>query len=266
MEPGKSRISLIPTSITLPHSRAIGREDSFARKFHLSATLMAELINHARPILRAVPIESAKLLRAHPRIHLVAEQKMTKFVRLFLLTSATLLSLSSTLLSQTPPPASPKLKDEMRMPWQRSDENFLRLWLVAGPFLGGLDTDCLSVQAGKAATQPTDGLELKRADGTSFKWHSQKSWDDVVTFNDLQGSDDASMACAFTKVTRTTAGKALLSVGSGDGIRVWLNGALVLSKDGLRSLTPDEDQVEVDMNAGDNALLVKVAATRPFCA
>lgn len=190
---------------------------------------------------------------------------MTRLVRLFLLTAATLLSLSSTLLSQTPPPASPKLKDEMRMPWHRSDENFLRLWLVAGPFPGGLETDCLSVQAGKAATQPTDGLELKRADGTSFKWHAQKSWDDVVTFNDLQGSDDASIACAFTKVTRTTAGKALLSVGSGDGIRVWLNGTLALSKDGIRSLTPDEDQIEVDMNAGENILLVKVSALKSFC-
>jgi len=152
------------------------------------------------------------------------------------------------------------------MPWQRSDENFLRLWLVAGPFPGGLETNCLSGQGGDASTLPTDGLEQKRADGTTVKWHSQKSWDDVLHFDDLPDPKDGAIACAFLKVNRPAAGKALLSIGSGDGIRVWLNGKLVLSKDDVRSLTPDEDQVEVDMNAGDNALLVKVAATRPFCA
>ena len=101
---------------------------------------------------------------------------MTKLVQLSLLSATTLLSLSPTLLSQTPPPSSPKLKDEVRMPWHRSDENFLRLWLVAGPFPGGLDTDCLSGQGGQASAQPSDGLEQKRADGTTVKWHSQKSW------------------------------------------------------------------------------------------
>jgi len=152
------------------------------------------------------------------------------------------------------------------MPWHRSEENFLRLWLVAGPFPCTLETDCLSAQNGEASIQPTDGLDQKRADGTSVKWHSQKSWGDVVAFDDLTGPKDDAVAYAFTKVSRAKAGKALLSVGSGDGIRVWLNGKLVLSKDGLRSLTPDENQVEVDMNAGDNALLVKVFAPSSFSA
>lgn len=190
---------------------------------------------------------------------------MTRIVRLSLLAASVMVCLSTALNAQTTP-TSTKLKDEMRMPWQRGDENFLRRWLVAGPFPGGLETDCLSGQRGEAAAQPADGLEQKRADGTNVKWHSQKSWNDVLGFDDLAGPKDAAIACAFTKVFRLAAGKALLSVGSGDGIRVWLNGKLVLSKDGLRSLTPDEDQLEVDMNAGENALLVKVSARRSFCA
>jgi enterochelin esterase-like enzyme len=154
----------------------------------------------------------------------------------------------------------------MRMPWQRGDRNFLRLWLVAGPFPGGLETDCLNGPGGEAGIQPTDSLEQKRADGTSVKWHSQKSWADVVGFDDLTGSKDGAVAYAFTKVPRSKAGKALLLVGSEDGIRVWLNGKLVLAKDGTRSLTPDEDRVELDMNAGENALLVKVFAPKSFSA
>jgi len=154
----------------------------------------------------------------------------------------------------------------MRMPWQRGERNFLRLWLVVGPFACGLEADCLSGPGGEAGIRATDGLEQKRADGTSVKWHSQKSWGDVVAFDDLTGPKDGAVAYAFTKVPRSKTGKALLSVGSEDGIRVWLNGKLVLNKDGLRSLTQDEDQIAVDMNAGENALLVKVSASRSFSA
>jgi dienelactone hydrolase len=152
------------------------------------------------------------------------------------------------------------------MPWQRGDGNFLRLWLVAGTFPCALETDCLSAQGGEAGIQATDGLEQKRADGTSVKWHSLKSWGDVVAFDDLTGPKDGSVAYAFTKVSRPKAGKVLLLAGSEDGIRVWLNGKPVLANDGLRSLTPDEDRVEVDMNAGDNTLLVKLSASRSFSA
>ena len=118
-------------------------------------------------------------------------------------------------LAQEPTPApKPKLKDEMRMPWTRGDENYIRLWLVAGPFPGNLGTECLSAQGGDASMQPTDGLEQKRADGTSVKWHPYKSWGDVVVFEDLSGPKDDAVAYAFAKVSRLKAGKALLSVGS----------------------------------------------------
>lgn len=175
-----------------------------------------------------------------------------------------ILCVSSVLPQEAPPASKPKLKDEMRMPWTRGDESFLRLWLVAGPFAGDLQTDCLSGQGGEAGLQPADGREQKRADGTTVKWHSQKSWSDVVAFEDLAEPKDGAVAYAFTSVFRPKSGKALLSVGSSDGIRVWLNGKLVLSRDGLRSDTPDEDQVDVDMNAGANSLLIKVSAQSTF--
>jgi dienelactone hydrolase len=98
------------------------------------------------------------------------------------------------------------------------------------------------------------------------KWHSQKSWGDDVFFDSSPDTKDGAIGYAFTKVTRPKAGKALLSVGSGNGIRVWLNGKLALLKDGLRTLTFDEDQVEVDMNAGENTLLVKASAGKSFSA
>ena len=185
-------------------------------------------------------------------------------IRFATFVSVTLFS-SCFVLAQVPP-AAPKLKDEMRMPWKRGEDTFLRLWLIAGPFPGEIETDYLNGQGGEAHLQPTNGQEQKRADGTTVRWHSQKSWGDDVTFDDMAGSAEPAVVYAYTKVSRPGAGKAMLSIGSADGIRLWLNGKLVLSRKDPRSITPDEDQVEVEMNAGENSLLVKVSAQSKFCA
>ncbi|MGA9119835.1 MAG: prolyl oligopeptidase family serine peptidase [Bacteroidota bacterium] len=168
-------------------------------------------------------------------------------------------------LAQSQPPAQ-KLKDEMRMPWKRGDDNYIRLWLIAGPFTGRLDTECISGEGGEARLQPTDGKEQKRADGTSVRWHPVKAWADEMTFDDLTGSREGAVGYAFTKVRRARAGSALLSTGNSAGIRAWVNGKLVLSRDGLRSCTPDEDQVEIPMGEGENSLLIKVPADGRFFA
>src|SRR6185369_12901290 len=82
---------------------------------------------------------------------------------------------------------------------------------------------------------------------------------------DIAGGDGA-VAYAFATVQRAAAGKAMLSIGSSDGIRVWLNGKSVLVRDAHRSLTPDEDSLELDFLKGANTLLIKAAATASFTA
>jgi|CZKI01.1.fsa_nt_gi dienelactone hydrolase len=146
----------------------------------------------------------------------------------------------------------------MRLPWARSNDRFIRSWLVAGAFPGGLNDDFLAAQGGEPAMVPTDRLETKYAGSTSVKWHPLTSWGDAVGLDFPGAARDGAVAYAFAKVTPRQAGKSLLSFGSDGGVRVWLNGKLVLSRDGQRTLAPDEDQVEVDLNAGDNSLLVKV--------
>lgn len=161
---------------------------------------------------------------------------------------------------------TPKLKDEMRMPWKRGEVDYLRLWLMAGPIPGSLDTDCIREHGGEAALQPTDSLEQKTPDGSSVRWHKQKAWGDEVAFDDSPGPRDGAVAYAFTKVQRAKTGSAVLSTGSLNGIRAWVNGVLVLSRDGLRSCTPDEDQTELTLKAGQNSLLIKIPADGRFYA
>jgi hypothetical protein len=158
-------------------------------------------------------------------------------------------------LAQDAGPPRPGLKDEMRMPWTRNDGRYIRRWLVVGAIPGTLDQDVLG---GEAGIQPSAGNEVKRPDGTVAKWQSTDSWVDAVGLEDLEGPKEGVVAYAFARVSRPKAGKALLAVGSDEGNRVWVNGTLVLARDGLRSFTPDEDQVEVDLDAGENAILIKV--------
>ena len=151
----------------------------------------------------------------------------------------------------------PKLKDEMRQPWQRGDTNFLRQWKIAGPFKCTLDTECLGAVPEGAARPTQEG---------DVQWRDLKSWDDSVSFEDFQGPLDGAVGFAFATVTRAREGKALLSFGSGGGARVWVNGKKVQGWDGARSLTPDEDQIEVDLLEGPNTLLVKAGAETAFTA
>jgi dienelactone hydrolase len=147
--------------------------------------------------------------------------------------------------------ASAKLKDEMRQPWTRGGTDFIRQWDIAGAFACDLYRDCLDDKGGEAIATSKSALD----------WKPLKTYSNFVGLDSATGPRDGAVAYAFANVVREKAGKALLSVGSVDGVRVWLNEKLVLSRDSSRSWTPDEDQLEVDLVAGDNAVLVK-AKTR----
>src|SRR6187401_3360452 len=112
------------------------------------------------------------------------------------------------------PPVSTRLKDEMRQPWQRSDENFLRWWLAAGPFKCTMEADCLGAAGTEGAQRPTDGMELKSTGGATANWHRINSYSDETRFDDLRGARGGAVGYAYRNLTRAKAGKAMLSVGS----------------------------------------------------
>ena len=172
-----------------------------------------------------------------------------------------LLASSTAVFGQEPKPAAPQLKNEMRMPWSRGDERFIRHWLVLGdiPFAaGGFEQDWLTEHGGEAAIKPAEKMTHRLPGGSTVAWRDVTSWGDATDLANGAGLKRDMLAYAYATVSRRAAGKALLSIGSDESIRVWLNGALVLDRRTRRPLTFDEDQVEVDMKAGDNALLVKL--------
>jgi dienelactone hydrolase len=156
----------------------------------------------------------------------------------------------------SPAPPAPKLRDEHRLPWSRSDEWYVKSWLVAGPFASAFDEDALG---GEAAARPK--ADQVARDGSGVKWKPLVSWGDAVGIDDTIGAtaDTKGVAYAFATLTRAEDGEALLAIGSDDDVRVFVNGAPVHEHRGRRPLVLDEDRVEVPLKKGENAILVKLA-------
>ena len=68
------------------------------------------------------------------------------------------------------------------------------------------------------------------------------------------------LVCAYAViyVKSPDARKALVSAGSDDGGKTWLNGKLILSVPGSRSAAPGQDRVAVELKAGWNEVVLKV--------
>ena len=162
---------------------------------------------------------------------------------------------------QPPPERKQTLKEQMRAPWSRSDERFIRRWLVLSEFPlagGGFDKDWLVEHGGEAAIRPAENMAHRLPDGSSIRWRAVTAWNDATDLAAGPGLKRDLVGYAATTVTRPAAGKALLSIGSDESIRVWVNGSQVLDRRARRQLTYDEDRVEVDLKAGGNAILVKL--------
>jgi len=131
---------------------------------------------------------------------------------------------------------------------------WLNRWLALGPLKApggkpGVETDYI----GEAAARPRAG---EQAAGLTWKALPPGTVRvDLAAALGMAANADAYLA---TYVYSSEARPARLLVGSDDGVKAWVNGQMVHSKDGGRMLRPDEDQVDVKLAAGWNLVLLKV--------
>jgi hypothetical protein len=74
----------------------------------------------------------------------------------------------------------------------------------------------------------------------------------------LGGENPNSVAYMRTRVKSPVKQEVLLYTGSDDGLKVWLNGKVVHATGGGRGMQIDTDKIKVTLDAGWNALLMKV--------
>jgi pimeloyl-ACP methyl ester carboxylesterase len=189
-----------------------------------------------------------------------AKQKVHRLV--IFLSSCILLLPLSIAFSQVNKLDGKNLEETMRNPWKPSNSVFLQDWLILGSIpiggIGEIDKDFLAGDGSEASVLPAEGQAAK-VSGSEFKWKAAKCKDIFDLNKFFQGGRTINaVAYAYTTVNRKEAGTVCFLLGSDDGVKVWLNGKLVHRTPAGRGLTLDEDGFVVDMNAGENHLLLKI--------
>jgi hypothetical protein len=139
--------------------------------------------------------------------------------------------------------------------------DYVSQWAVCGPFDNPNGDGAADVAYGPEKDM-AKGIDVNaKYDAIEGKasWTMSGTADGVLNFLPLfPGHTENVVAYAYVLVKSPKDMAAKLSVGSDDGVKVFLNGVEVHKNILARGLTKDEDSVDVKLKAGDNHLLCKV--------
>ncbi|MDZ4782498.1 MAG: PSD1 and planctomycete cytochrome C domain-containing protein [Planctomycetia bacterium] len=124
-------------------------------------------------------------------------------------------------------------------------------WNLLGPFTAAGTNEVFENDFG-----PETGVDL-----TATYGEDKKAWQKKPEFVDGQEHGlpgDLTTHYLYRTVNAPTARRVTLSLGSDDGIKLWINDDLLLTKSEVRLLAPDSDIVTVDLPAGESRILMKV--------
>jgi hypothetical protein len=134
----------------------------------------------------------------------------------------------------------------------------VKSWHVIGPFKWEDDSDWTEPFVG----EPDIDLDATYAHGNQYlKWRKCVTSDATGTVDlmGIVGQVERSFAYAYTEIDVPEAVEAQVRVGSDDGNVIWLNGMKIWENRVDRGSAMDQDIVDRRLNAGRNAILVKVS-------
>ena len=122
-------------------------------------------------------------------------------------------------------------------------------WYTTGP---------LKAQAFGDVLFPEKGVDLSAKSPTGEPlWMPRPQWRDGQP-QELPSAGGRASTYLFRTITTDKAAQASAGLGSDDGLEVWLNGKKLLSKDVARGVLPSDDTVILDLQQGENRLLLKI--------
>ena len=132
-----------------------------------------------------------------------------------------------------------------------NDAPALSPWFAVGPFAAGSPQEAFDKAFG-----PENGVDLKATfqDG-KLRWVEHADWADA-TVVPLTGENSAHYLHRTITVKSPRALQA--SLGSDDGIQVWLNGRRILANNAARAAAPDQEKARLWLRPGENRLLLKI--------
>ena len=139
------------------------------------------------------------------------------------------------------------------------DGNFIKDWLILGPFSGNdIDQDYLASVGGEANAAPKAGDIVKTAQSQTLTWSLYRSPEDVVDLLQVVGGHTNVTAYAFCHLQGERDLDTEILLGSDDGVAVWFNGKLVHKNDVAREVVADQDAFPMQVTKGKNRLLFKI--------
>ena len=153
-------------------------------------------------------------------------------------------------------------------------KKWLQNWLICGPFPNilaegvtdyrhdqttlGYYIDFLQKLGGEADVHPQEGQTLIWKDGENYQWKDWQSAQDYIDLTAVYKKNQGVVAYAACQVIADKVQEAVLALGSNDGIKAWLNGALIWDNHLPRGAERDQDWIRVSLKEGTNLLLLKI--------
>ncbi len=157
---------------------------------------------------------------------------------------------------------TPAIRDEARkiLETPKPFAGFITTWSVSGPYR----------QAGKGCQELFDIAFAPENPGEKAAWKHLAPPTDPALFwqADLlpTAGGDQCVVYVRTRVFCPKAQPVRLEIGSDDGNKLWINGALVHANNAMRPITPAADKAKAALKEGWNDFLVKVTQNNMGCA
>ena len=167
----------------------------------------------------------------------------------------------------------------LRASWDKAqdqaDDDALKDWHVIGAFPSPkpgavtlemktpVETDFAKRKDGSVDLKASYAAKAMAAGGSTktetLKWKSvAASKKGHVDLSAVCGAQEWCVAYAYTEVDEVHAREAVLSCGSDDGIKIWLNGEVVHTNEVGRGFSPRQDSAVVQLKSGTNRIVVKI--------
>ena len=121
------------------------------------------------------------------------------------------------------------------------------------------NSDWFADLGGAGSVRPAAGEKLT-IDGTKLTWKKLNAEDGLVDFMDGASSGDLDycIGYAWTEIEVSADTDAWLGIGSDDGMKLWLNGEIVVDQWVQRPSRLDDDVVPLRLKKGKNQFLLKI--------
>jgi len=155
-----------------------------------------------------------------------------------------------------------------------NSREFIRTWLLCGPFPNllpdgveeyehdetclGYHTDYLKSVGGETGMKPAQGETVMGPDGAEREWTLYGSPQDYIDLTKVYEQNQQVVAYAACHLISDSDREIVLGLGSNDGIKAWLNGAVIWDNHLPRGADADQDWVLARVKKGQNLLLLKI--------